>query len=184
LSRVLAKRALISHPGSNCEAISGCDTKVELSDEGLLKIEYVVTGDIRQLALPVRVAAERADNLWTTTCFEAFFMSDDGQYCEFNFSPSTCWAAYRFSSYREGMETAHGGVSEIEIDEMTDRFSLTANLPINSYLRRWWQRIGLSAVFECRDGSKTFWALAHPPGGPDFHHKDCFALTLPAPEGS
>jgi hypothetical protein len=40
-------------------------------------------------------------------------------------------------------------------------------------------RIGLSAVIEETNGLKSYWALAHPPGKPDFHHKDCFAHTLP-----
>jgi len=42
-------------------------------------------------------------------------------------------------------------------------------------------RIGLSAVIEETDGTKSYWALRHPPGKPDFHHPDCFALTLGAP---
>jgi len=42
--------------------------------------------------------------------------------------------------------------------------------------------VGLSAVIEEIDGTKSYWALRHPPGPPDFHHPDCFALTLPAPE--
>ena len=42
---------------------------------------------------------------------------------------------------------------------------------------RW--RLGLSAVLEERDGTKSYWALAHPPGDtPDFHHEDCFAAQL------
>ncbi len=40
-------------------------------------------------------------------------------------------------------------------------------------------RLGLSAVLEMKDGSLSYWALAHPPGKPDFHHPDSFALTLP-----
>ena len=40
--------------------------------------------------------------------------------------------------------------------------------------------IGLSAVIEETDGTKSYWALRHPPGPPDFHHPDCFALELPA----
>ena len=32
------------------------------------------------------------------------------------------------------------------------------------------------------DGGISYWALAHPPGKPDFHHPDSFALTLPPPE--
>jgi hypothetical protein len=38
---------------------------------------------------------------------------------------------------------------------------------------RW--RLGLSALIEDTSGSKSCWALAHPPGKPDFHHPDCFA---------
>jgi len=45
-------------------------------------------------------------------------------------------------------------------------------------------KLGLSAVIEEADGTKSFWALAHPPGRPDFHHPDCFALTLGAPDAS
>lgn len=42
--------------------------------------------------------------------------------------------------------------------------------------------IALSAVIEEKDGTKSYWALHHPPGAPDFHHPDCFALTLEAPD--
>ncbi|MFC7497623.1 hypothetical protein ACFQRC_00110 [Enterovirga sp. GCM10030262] len=42
-----------------------------------------------------------------------------------------------------------------------------------------WQ-LGLSAVIEETNGRKSYWALAHPPGDPDFHHEDCFALELAA----
>jgi len=38
--------------------------------------------------------------------------------------------------------------------------------------------LGLSAVIEETSGRKSYWALAHPPGKPDFHHTDSFALEL------
>jgi hypothetical protein len=41
-------------------------------------------------------------------------------------------------------------------------------------------RLGLSAVIEEKGGSKSYWALAHPPGAPDFHHQEAFALELSA----
>lgn len=44
--------------------------------------------------------------------------------------------------------------------------------------------IALSAVIEEVDGTKSYWALRHPPGPPDFHHPDCFALTLGPPDKS
>jgi hypothetical protein len=39
-------------------------------------------------------------------------------------------------------------------------------------------RLGLSAIIEETSGRKSYWALAHPPGKPDFHHPDCFACEL------
>jgi hypothetical protein len=33
-------------------------------------------------------------------------------------------------------------------------------------------------VIEDADGSLSYWALAHPPGRPDFHHTEAFALDL------
>jgi len=40
-------------------------------------------------------------------------------------------------------------------------------------------RAGVSAVIEEIDGTKSYWALAHPPGEPDFHDADSFVLELP-----
>ena len=42
----------------------------------------------------------------------------------------------------------------------------------------------ISAVIEEADGTKSYWALAHPPGEPDFHHPDCFVLDLPPPDSA
>ena len=40
----------------------------------------------------------RADELWQTTCFEAFLRAADGDgYREWNFAPSGNWAAYDFT---------------------------------------------------------------------------------------
>ncbi len=40
-----------------------------------------------------------------------------------------------------------------------------------------WQ-LGLSAVLEEKDGTKSYWALAHPDGKPDFHEPGCFTAKL------
>ena len=47
-------------------------------------------------------------------------------------------------------------------------------------VERW--QLALSAVIEEIDGTKSYWALAHAPGPPDFHNRDCFIATLPAPD--
>jgi hypothetical protein len=45
---------------------------------------------------------------------------------------------------------------------------LSASTPVTSW------RLGTSAVVEETSGRKSYWALAHPPGQPDFHHATCF----------
>jgi len=65
-------------------------------------------------------------------------------------------------------------------DNGIGRVALTAWLDVSRLLPEHPEKLGLSAVIEEIDGTKSYWALAHPPGKPDFHHPDCFALTLPA----
>ena len=36
----------------------------------------------------------------------------------------------------------------------------------------------VSAVIEDDSGALSYWALRHPPGKPDFHHPDAFAMEL------
>ena len=103
-------------------------------------------------------------------------------YREFNFSPSSEWTAYAFHGYREeaglGIELDPG----IEVRRTGTRLELDAELhraflPPGRSLR-----LGLSAVIEDADGVLSYWALQHPPGKPDFHHTDAFALQRVQPE--
>jgi hypothetical protein len=74
---------------------------------GSLLSSYLVTGRISDLRIPPAVAATRTDELWRHTCFEAFIRTSPSPvYYEFNFAPSTQWAAYWFDSYRSGMHVA------------------------------------------------------------------------------
>ena len=103
-------------------------------------------------------------------------------YYEFNFAPSTQWAAYRFSSYRSGMRVAAEiSAPLIEVQSSPDCYTLQASLELDRLSglpgdALW--RLGLSAVIEDTSGRKSYWALAHPPGKPDFHHSDCFAHRI------
>ncbi len=38
--------------------------------------------------------------------------------------------------------------------------------------------LAVSAVVEDDSGKLSYWALGHPPGKPDFHHPDAFALEF------
>lgn len=165
------------HPDSRCDAVTGIDVELFRPRPGALALRYAVVGAIPELALPPALGPERADGLWQHTCFEAFVRSLGPGYSEFNFSPSSRWAAYRFSGYREGMAEADVSPPRIETNEADDSYQLRAELdglPTETL------QIGLSAVIEERNGRKSYWALAHPQGKADFHHPDCFKLQLPA----
>lgn len=149
---------------------------------GVYRVRYHVQGDIGRLRIPDAVAPGRRDELWRHTCFEAFVMGADGSYCEFNFSPSRQWAAYRFDSYRRAMsELPLQTMPRIETETMEDGFALDAIVPLalheDTVAGR--SRLAIAAVLECTDGRLTYWALAHPVAKPDFHHEDGFIAALP-----
>ena len=151
----------------------------------MLALIYVIHGDLERVRLPTKLAPARADGLWQHTCFEAFVRSaNSAGYWEFNFSPSRQWAAYRFSGYREGM-TPEAAVASPRIEMQADhsKFRLAVGLDLSDISEIAasddWQ-VALSAVVEDASGDKSYWASAHPPGRPDFHHPDSFALHLPA----
>ena len=53
-------------------------------------------------------------------------------YYEFNFAPSTQWAAYRFSGYRSGMRVAmRGGAPLIEVQRERGALQLQASLDLD-----------------------------------------------------
>src|ERR1043165_4654007 len=95
---------LSRHPDSHCPAASRVEVTVAHSCANRLVLSYVVIGQMSDIRLPPVAAAARTDDLWQHTCFEAFIRASSGTaYYEFNFAPSTQWAAYRFSGYRSEM---------------------------------------------------------------------------------
>ena len=70
-------------------------------------IWFGVGAPAERFVIPQVVDPARADELWRTTCFEAFLRPAGGNaYQEWNFAPSGEWAAYDFSGYRDGMAPA------------------------------------------------------------------------------
>ena len=178
--------ALKLHPASVCDSVARIDVEVTRTREGVLQLKYAAAGRIDELRLPTVTAPARTDELWRHTCFEAFIRAaPDVAYAEFNFAPSTQWAACRFSAYREGMTIASEiAAPRIDVQSNAEVFSLRASLdlaPLKHLRRNASWRLGISAVIEEANGRKSYWALAHPPGKPDFHHSDSFALELGAP---
>jgi hypothetical protein len=177
------RHALRLHPDSHGVAAIHIDVEIARPHAGSPVLSYIVTGETDRLRLPPATAAARADKLWQHTCFEAFLgTTPDAPYYEFNFAPSTRWAAYRFGGYRSGKRVATEiGAPTIETQSGSERYTLRASLNLDglSDLPRgagW--RLGLAAVIEDTRAARSYWALAHPPGKPDFHHFDCFALAF------
>ena len=169
-------RALTRHPESAGEAVTGIEVDIARQGE-VLGLRWVLTGRIADLAVPARTLSRRGDRLWERTCFEAFFADEEGEaYSELNVSPSTEWAAYRFTGYRAGMQAAELPPPRIEVEFAEDRLEIRVALKLRAAGRR---RLGLSAIIEDANGAKSWWALAHLPGAPDFHHADCFQIDLP-----
>jgi hypothetical protein len=174
------RQALKLHPDSLCAAATRIDVDVTRPRAGSVVFSYVVTGTIGDLRLPPITSPTRTEELWQTTCFEAFIRtSAKAAYYELNFAPSTRWAAYEFTGYRSGMRAATEiGTPRIEVQTSPGLFTLRAALELDrlSGLPRGsvWS-LGLSALIEETNGRKSYWALAHPAGKADFHHSDCFA---------
>jgi len=177
------RRVLSPHPDSRCFATARIEVDAARPRAGSLVLCYFVAGRIDDLRIPPVVQAARADELWRHTCFEAFIRSSPGEaYYELNFAPSTQWAAYRFSAYRRGMRAASEiSAPRIEAQSGSELYTLQASLELDGLSglspdAAW--RLGLSAVIEETSGDKSYWALAHPPGKPDFHHSVCFAHRI------
>jgi hypothetical protein len=175
------RRSLIRHHSTPCDAISRIEVEAERAGDGVLSLRYVATGIIKDVLMPVAASPERTDLLWHHTCFEAFVKPQPGAaYFELNASPSTRWALYSFTSFREGMANATSiQISPVEVKDGADTLVLTTS--INGLPAGPGWRVALSAIIEETSGRKSFWALKHPPEKPDFHHDDCFDLQLPGP---
>ncbi len=83
--------------------VKAFEVDATLSADGLLWLRCLVDIRAEEICLPANSEPDRTDGLWKTTCFEIFLRKPgEGGYIEFNFSPSTQWAAYQFRSHREG----------------------------------------------------------------------------------
>jgi hypothetical protein len=174
------------HAETSSRWVHVVEAQVGWTERGDLTLTYFLKGDITHLRISPPRAPRKVDGLWQHTCFEVF-IAERGQqsYWEFNFSPSGEWAAYGFKGYREGGPIEDDGLDPgIVVRSAANSFELDALVRLDRLqtLRpRMPLRMGLSAVIEENDGTLSYWAFKHPPGKPDFHHPDSFALELALP---
>lgn len=157
----------------------------EVEREGTeLLVRYSVSGPSDRIVLPaISNAPERRDELWRHTCFEVFARpARSSAYFELNLAPSGDWALYHFDGPRSGMRNPEASAPVISFESEPSLLTLRASFDFATLLSPAvpWE-VNLATVVEDRGGASGFWALAHPPGTPDFHHPDCFVLNLPPP---
>lgn len=171
--------SLICHPQTPAFGVRSVGVEWRAAGEGLV-LAYRVGGAGR-LVLPAPTAPERRDELWKTTCFELFLGQTGAAYQEFNFSPSSRWATYGFADYRAGgHDVAITVAPQISVRRDGDEAICEVRLP--RAILTGADCAGLTAVIEEEGGHKSYWALAHGEGRPDFHKRSCFTLQLAAAE--
>lgn len=177
------KIKLTPHPDTPASAVRGITVSVTTTP-GSLTLGFELHARLASLRIPSPAPSEPAEFLWQHTCFEAFVAVDDADpYREFNFSPSSRWAAYAFRAYRE--RDANSPVlspPRITVAHFADVLTLQAWLPAAAIPRcqaGQRLRLGLAAVIETSSGELSYWAAHHPGARPDFHQRAGFVLELP-----
>ena len=172
---------LSAHPAHPPVSVTGVEARIIGRDADWLRLRWRIEGT-GALVVPAFAGRGRADELWRTTCFEAFLKPQGGEaYVELNLSPSERWAAYDFSGYREGMaERPMPREPDCTLRQGSSFAIFDAAIP-SAGLPRSDCALGLACVIEEAGGTLSYWALAHPDEKPDFHHPACFAATLAAP---
>ncbi|WP_240320709.1 DOMON-like domain-containing protein [Sphingomonas crusticola] len=170
----MLKCSLSLHPDSR-SPVESIEIAVLRDASGPLLLTYHLFGALNRVIFPPARPSLRTDELWKHSCVEAFLAAGSGYY-ELNFSPSSQWAAYRFDSYRTGMQDLRMPTPLVswKLEGERAELAVRVELPLDVS-----GSLGLSAVIEDIEGKRSFWALAHSPGPPDFHNAACFAAELP-----
>ena len=172
---------LSCHPDQPAAAVSAVECAVLGVDPHWLRLRWRVESADR-VKVPPFAGRGTADGLWQRTCFELFLRSPgQGSYSEINLSPSERWAAYDFTSYREGMEPrAMARDCNCTLRRGGNLLIFDAAIPLGTLPAMPWQ-IAVAAVIEEDDGLRSYWALHHAEGRADFHNPACFTALLTAP---
>jgi hypothetical protein len=181
MSRAPTSVDLVCHPLGPDTQVRTIRASLAPQEGGGLLLNYRLEGLFAGLRIPDTDTRLPPERLWAHTCFELFVAEAGGSaYREFNFSPNGQWMRFDFSAYRQHGDAPIGPAPSVQVSRGAESLDLTVRLAADA-LPNGELRLGLSAVVEHADGSHRYWALRHPPGQPDFHHRDGFTLALKAP---
>ena len=147
---------MIHHSNTPCLAVRSLESTATFDKNGCLKLSYILVGEPQTIITPPMKKSSSADGLWEHTCFEAFIcIQGEKMYHEYNFSPSTQWAAYAFSDYRKRKEWVASQAPIICVEKSSKQLKLDVILDINDLpksLDKKPLQLGLTAVIESADG--------------------------------
>jgi hypothetical protein len=159
--------------------------------EGVLELHYRLSGPLQRLRLPSQIAGEppqRRDQLWQSTCFEAF-IGRAGQpgYWELNLAPNGDWNCYALSGYRQELQpepriqALHFVLKQRQLEGELEQLELTLSLPIGALIPAASAlELSVTAVLDDVSHGCSYWAWRHSGPEPDFHRRESF---LPLAEG-
>ena len=166
---------LTLHPDCPTGPIETIHANIEVTHEGC-RATFILRGDIGAIHVPENADPVREDFLWKRTCAEIFWQPEGGSYYrEFNLSPSSKWAAYDFSAFRELMGDAPAERVAITCDVASDKLTLTADIASALPLPA---KVALNMIVEDAKGTLSNWALAFDPGPYEFHSETCRVIEL------
>ena len=116
---------------------------------------------------------QRADELWKTTCFEAFWaLPGQNSYWELNLSTSGQWNLYYFESYRKPDPPIWSHdflLMKVETEKNNLTCTLQSKVPIEKL------EISLCTILRLTDKT-CYFSTAHKREKPDFHARESFIL--------
>jgi hypothetical protein len=168
---------LFPHPDFPAPGMTGVHVALAWENADL-HLDYRLCGDLSTLTLPSPQKPLDPNRLWAHTCCEIFLAQPASPaYREYNFSPSGQWAAYGFSAYRQKSAWENPHAPRMDWQRENNELLLHVTLP-TATLPAAPLQLALAVVLELADGRLAYYALRHPPGAPDFHHRSNFTLTL------
>lgn len=159
--------------------------KIQAASERMLS--QIIFGSNESSQVQDRNEPQRKNELWTSTCFEAFIPSCHSQgYLEFNGSPQGDWNWYSFRSYRQGQvefqlaqdaqpqqKVFHKTGSQIEMEWGLPWIGVRQGFQSLGENQHEYCGLGLTVVLHTTLGT-LYWALSHEGLKPDFHLRKSF----------
>ncbi len=148
----------------------------------LLAFRFVLKDPERVIYIP-NGPKERQDNLWQSTCLEAFW-SESGtlNYWEMNISPCGAWNLYKFNDYRiPTPPVREERILNISFESVSrgNETTFKVEVPLeNLFLDNKKLDVSLTSVIEFKNKEKSYFAIRHVNTKPDFHQRESFVCNL------